>query len=50
MGDKSQCSLPNMETSAPVKLQNLLKVSVSSVEKELVPGGVVAVTKEENFL
>ena len=50
MRDKSQSCLPNMETPAPVILQNLLKVSVSSVEKELVPGGVVAVTEEENFL
>ena len=50
MGDKSWSSLPNMETSAPVKLQNLLKVSVSSVEKELVPPRVVTVTEEENFL
>ena len=39
-----------METAAPVKLQNFLEVPVSSVEKELVPGGVVAVTEEENFL
>ena len=39
-----------METSAPVKLQNLLKVSVSSVEEELVPRRVVTVTEEENFL
>ena len=51
MGDKSGSLLwPDMETSAPVILQDLLKVSVSSVEEELVPGGVVAVTEEEDFL
>ena len=51
MGDKSGSLLwPDMETSAPVILQDLLKVSVSSVEEELVPGGIVAVTEEEDFL
>ena len=39
-----------MEASAPVIFQNFLEVSVSPVEKELVPGGVVSVTEEENFL
>ena len=50
IGDKSQSSLPDVETAAPVKLQNLLKVSVSSVEEKFVSGGVVAVAEEENFL
>ena len=42
--------MPDVETAAPIKLQNLLKVSVSSVEKELVPRRIVTVTEEENFL
>ena len=42
--------MPDVETAAPIKLQNLLKVSVSSVEEEFVSGWVVAVAEEENFL